>query len=367
MEGLDMQKREPRSGVRIVLTFVLTVLTAWAGTARGVDCIGDCDGDGVVSIDEIMTAVNIALGTADASVCGSLAANGEVTVATILTAVDEALNGCPAGTMGAISGTAVKGPVANATVSAMAIGSNGAPGAQIGSTVTDGSGNFMMQVGNYSGPLMLQMTGGSFPDEATGTRMEMGTDMMTAAIPNMTAGTTLNGIEITPLTSMAQRMAQDMSGGMTEANIMQSNSAVGSYCDVSDILTVRPMDPTASGSGVDADQDQRDYGMMIAAMSEYADSIGMPSSSGMVTAMMDDASDGIMNGMMRGTRINMAGMGGMMGGMMGGTMMQSDAGTSGLANAMTSFMESAQNGSGLTVQDMQSLIDKLGASNGVIQ
>jgi len=126
---------------------------------------------------------------------------------------------------------------------------------------------------------------------------------------------------------------------------------------------VHPMDPTASGSGAAANQDQRNYGMMIAAMSEYASTIGMPSTCGMVTAMMDDASDGIMNGMMGGTRIDMGGMGGMMGGMM----MQPDAGTSGLATAMTSFMQSAQNKSGLTVQDMQSLIDKLDASNGVIQ
>jgi hypothetical protein len=194
--------------------------------------------------------------------------------------------------------------------------------------------------------------------------MEMGaTDMMTAAIPNMIAGATLTGVEITPLTSMAQRMAQNMAGGMTQANIAQSNSAVSRYCDVSDILSVHPMDPTAGGSGAAANQDQRNYGMMIAAMSEYANTIGMPSTSGMVTAMMDDASDGIMNGMMGGTRIDMGGMGGMMGGMM----MQPDAGTSGLATAMTSFMQSAQNKSGLTVQDMQSLIDKLDASNGVIQ
>jgi hypothetical protein len=162
---------------------------------------------------------------------------------------------------------------------------------------------------------------------------------------------------------MAQSMAQHMSGGMTQANIMQTNSAVGMYFDVSDILSVHPMDPTASGAGGLANQDQKNYGMTMAAMSKYANMIGMPITSGMVTAMMDDASDGIMNGMMGGTRIGMGGMGGMM----GGTMMQSNAGTAGLANAMTSFMLSAQNRSGLIMQDMQSLIDKLAAANGVIQ
>lgn len=54
--------------------------------------------------------------------------------------------------------------------------------------------------------------------------------------------------------------------------------------------------------------------------------LGMTTSSGMVTAMMDDATDGVMNGMMGSTAISMDGMGGMM----GGTMMQGTAGTSSL-------------------------------------
>jgi hypothetical protein len=374
-ERLGMEKRQIVRGTQLLLTLALTVFISSIGAAAGappaaavvgagVGCIGDCNGDGHVTVDEIITGVNIALGNVDVLTCENLSTNGQVTVYGILTAVNEALNGCPEGVTGTISGTAVKGPVASATVRAMVIGSNGAPGAQIGSAMTDDGGNFTMQVGNYSGPLMLEMTGGSFIDEATGTRMQMGaTDMMTAAIPNMTADTPLNGIEITPLTSMAQRMAEHMSGGMTQANIMQTNSAVGMYFDVSDILGVHPMDPTASGAGGLANQDQKNYGMTMAAMSKYANMIGMPFTSGMITAMMDDATDGIMNGMMGGTRIGMGGMGGMM----GGTMMQADAGTSGLATAMTSFMLSAQNRSGLTVQDMQSLMDKLAAANGVIQ
>jgi len=368
-----MKKRQACHGAQTLLAFILTVFINSVGTAAdtppaaplvGGGCVGDCNGDGHVTVDEIVTGVNIALGNVDVLTCENYEANGPVTVYVILTAVSEALNGCPVAVPGTISGTAVKGPVSNATVRAMAIGANGVPGAQIGSALTDEGGNFTIQVGKYSGPLMLEMTGGSFSDEATGVRMEMGaTDMMTAAIPNMTADTALNGIEITPLTSMAQSMAQHMSGGMTQANIMQTNSAVGMYFDVSDILSVHPMDPTASGAGGLANQDQKNYGMTMAAMSKYANMIGMPITSGMVTAMMDDASDGIMNGMMGGTRIGMGGMGGMM----GGTMMQSNAGTAGLANAMTSFMLSAQNRSGLIMQDMQSLIDKLAVANGVIQ
>jgi hypothetical protein len=359
-----MPKRKTLPGAVIVSTLVLAVLVSWIGTAPGsVICVGDCDGDDRVTVDEMVRVVDMALGDPDALSCDSLNGSGEAPEVAIVTAVDEALNGCPGALVGTISGTAVKGPVANASVTALAIRPDGMPGAHIGSAMTDDAGHFTMQVGDYEGPFMLQMMGGTFPDEATGTHMAMGTAIMSAVIPHMTAGETLDGVEVTPLTSMAQHMAEDMPGGMTPDNIVQSNGAIGSYCDISDILAVHPMDPTVDDSGANATPDQRNYGMMLAAMSEYALTIGMPSASGMVTAMANDASDGIMNGMMGGTGINMGGMGGMMGGMM----MQHDAGTAGLGNAMTSFMLSSQNKSGLTPQNMQSLINKLEASNGVIQ
>ena len=50
--------------------------------------------------------------------------------------------------------------------------------------------------------------------------------------------------------------------------------------------------------------------------------------------------------------------------MMGGGMMQSNAGTSGLAMAMTDYMGSAMNHSGLTAADMNTLIQHLSLSNG---
>jgi hypothetical protein len=125
------------------------------------------------------------------------------------------------------------------------------------------------------------------------------------------------------------------------------------------------MDPTVTGSGAGATPDMKNYGMTIAAISQEAKDLGMPHSSGMVTAMMKDASDGVMNGMMGGTSISMSGMGG---GMMMGKM-QSTAGTSGLATAMTTFINNPTvNNSGLTTADtvLNALIQKLTTSNGTI-
>lgn len=272
-------------------------------------------------------------------------------------------DGVTPGVNGTITGMAVKGPVSGATVTAFAI-SSGAMGAQIGAGSTDAQGNFTMSIGAYSGPVMLRMTGGTYTDDATGAVMAMQSgDTMTSMMPQAIAGAVMSGVQITPLTSMAQAMAQTMSGGMSPANITAANTAMGNYFSVSDILFTPPMNPLTPGSGTGATQDMRNYGMVLAAMSQYAQTIGMPISSGMVNAMMTDASDGVMNGMMGSTQIMMGGMGGMM----GNNPMSASAGTSGLASAMTAFTGSAMNRSGLTIADMQALINKMMTASGQIQ
>jgi photosystem II stability/assembly factor-like uncharacterized protein len=61
-------------------------------------CAGDCAVDGRVTIDEIITMINIALGTGSMPECGSGDTNhdNQVSIDEILTAVNAALNGCPA-------------------------------------------------------------------------------------------------------------------------------------------------------------------------------------------------------------------------------------------------------------------------------
>lgn len=60
-------------------------------------CVGDCDGSGDVTVNEIVSGVNIALGNSDLALCPTLDANqdGLVTVNELLQAVNAAVNGCP--------------------------------------------------------------------------------------------------------------------------------------------------------------------------------------------------------------------------------------------------------------------------------
>jgi hypothetical protein len=65
-------------------------------TATPIPCVGDCNGSGQVTVDEILTMVNIALGNTLVTACeaGDPDHNGQITVDEILTAVNHALNGC---------------------------------------------------------------------------------------------------------------------------------------------------------------------------------------------------------------------------------------------------------------------------------
>ena len=82
---------------RIWTTLIATVVLALtAPSARAQVCAGDCDGSNTVAINELITCVNIALGTAAVSTCTACDADGggTVTINELISAVNAALNGC---------------------------------------------------------------------------------------------------------------------------------------------------------------------------------------------------------------------------------------------------------------------------------
>lgn len=87
---------------RAPLRSALVVLTLFAlTTAAQAQCVGDCNTDGEVTINELILGVNIALGSAPLTDCAvfDADASGDVTVNELIAAVNNALNGCsPTGT-----------------------------------------------------------------------------------------------------------------------------------------------------------------------------------------------------------------------------------------------------------------------------
>lgn len=70
--------------------------TATATPTPPARCVGDCDGNGTVAINEIVTLVSIALAQAPIGICeaGNVDGNQQIMINEILTAVNQVLRGC---------------------------------------------------------------------------------------------------------------------------------------------------------------------------------------------------------------------------------------------------------------------------------
>ena len=81
---------------RIAALSALILLMGGVPAALAQDCAGDCNASGDVAINELVTCVNIALGTSPTSTCASCDVSGDGTVAIneLIAAVSKALSGC---------------------------------------------------------------------------------------------------------------------------------------------------------------------------------------------------------------------------------------------------------------------------------
>ena len=82
--------------IRIALA--AAVLGGWTATAPAAAavCVGDCNANGTVTVDELVKAVNVSLGKTTLSACPAADRDGDgrVGIDELVTAVDRSLNGC---------------------------------------------------------------------------------------------------------------------------------------------------------------------------------------------------------------------------------------------------------------------------------
>jgi hypothetical protein len=79
-------------------------------------CVGDCDGNNMVTIDELILGINIALGKLSVNTCPAFAnSQGVVNVAQLVAGVDGALNGCSPPTTPLTVAVPLAGTVAQGT------------------------------------------------------------------------------------------------------------------------------------------------------------------------------------------------------------------------------------------------------------
>jgi hypothetical protein len=66
-------------------------------TPTSIPCVGDCDANHQVTVDELVTGASMTLGSAQRDLCPAFdcSGNGRVTIGCVVQAADAALNGCP--------------------------------------------------------------------------------------------------------------------------------------------------------------------------------------------------------------------------------------------------------------------------------
>ena len=191
--------------------------------------------------------------------------------------------GTSGGTTSAISGVASKGPISGGTVKVYALNSDGSQGNLLGTTTTAADGQYSVNLGVFTGNVLVEITGGTYKDEATGNTMPMNTLTLRAALTGVSGSAS---VAVTPLTEMAVSKA----GTLTKANIDAANSLISSMVGGIDIVGTMPVDVTTV-SATTATKAQKEYSLMLATVSQMAKDSGK-SVSDVLTAFKSDISDG---------------------------------------------------------------------------
>ena len=217
-----------------------------------------------------------------------------------------------------ISGVASKGIINNGLVRANAVNNDGTIGVELGSDMTDISGQYSIATGDHDGPVILEVTGGSYTDEATG--LLVNNINLRAVIPAVNGN---RKVAITPLTEIAVQIAGST---LTLTQINNANAAVSVLIGGADVTETQPQD--INGDLSSASQSEKDYTMVLAAVSQMIEDGSATDVATAITMISNDLND---DGFLA---VDGTGAGDL------------------LTDALGNFVASAENNTGLSVDDI---------------
>jgi len=187
--------------------------------------------------------------------------SSDTTTTTTITTTSTTLP--PAGSV-TISGVAALGPISGGdvnvyTVTAGKVDTSSVLG--IGKTAADGSYAITL-TSVPTGPVVVEVTGGTFTDEASGTPGVNLKVKLHAAVSSVIDGAK---IAVTPITQLAYMQVKGI-GALTPTEIDDANLQIGRFFEVSNIIGSLPFDPTLPAPA-GASNDQRTYSSALAVFS----------------------------------------------------------------------------------------------------
>lgn len=150
-----------------------------------------------------------------------------------------------------VTGAAVKGPVANGTVTIK----NATTGATLATGATSADGTYSISVPAASGDIIIEVTGGTYTDEATGASTALTTPLRNVVTAN---GGTVQGY-VTPLTALAYTYAfGNVTSGVTASAYGAKATSLATQFQVPNLNTL----PVVTGS-------INTYGQVLRGLSQY--------------------------------------------------------------------------------------------------
>jgi hypothetical protein len=161
-----------------------------------------------------------------------------------------------------VTGIASKGPIHGATVSVFSLDVSGIKGEMLAEpTLTSSDGSYSIELGDYSGNILIEIYGGSYTDEASNTLVTNSVTLR-SALTNVSGNTI---VQTTALTEIAVRVAENL-GGLTANNIRDANALLGAVFTVN-IIQVKPADVLAADAKSQSVASQA-YGVALAGISQ---------------------------------------------------------------------------------------------------
>ena len=182
---------------------------------------------------------------------------------------------CPTGSTvpyGSVSGKAFDGLILNGTVSVYDF-SAGTKGALLGQAATDGSGLYSLSLQVESRPVLLEITGGYYNEEAgtvgTNTQVSLPPGQKLTALDNYMTGAALN-TSVTTYTHLAAGLAayEIRKGAAVSTAINDANNRVSSLAGVN-ILTTTPKEVTDVANASAYLTPELRYGFLAGAISMW--------------------------------------------------------------------------------------------------
>lgn len=226
-----------------------------------------------------------------------------------------AVSGCQSGGEGGlpperststVSGYSVDAIIRNGTIKVYGLNSDATKGEFLGSTTTDENGYYELSLRSASLPVLIEVTGGTYIEEASGKVITLATGDVLRAITFYESGEPLS-VMVTPLTNLAAGFVVYKVGQGVNLNnaIVESSTAISSYVGF-DILDTVPRDVTNPiNYGYSLDDGMR-YGLFTAAISSWTKHAGeenlqsphtIYTSIRLASIMYDDiSSDGLLDG-----------------------------------------------------------------------